>query len=327
MVKSGSESWLTQHAEVIGVFLAAVTAFIAWLVNKSYDAPPHLLSSIRFCDGFIFMASVNALPTLYFDDSGTDAQSPIAIAAGYILHVSQLGPFDNDWREAEMVEGFKVFHMTDFGARQGEFKGPEWDDTNKRKRTLNRLIGIAKIRSRSCFSVAVQKSAYDQVILSDPVLAKICGRYHYTFAVHGCLDKVYQWRERFAKGNDLRYVFDRMSKGKGEIIEIFDAYRGHPSNAFGIVDGGFSFDSKEVVRQLQSADILAWHSLQHMQEHHLRGLPPRTEMRDLMGCPNYNGYYTRQPLQKLREGLLKTEAYQITKEELGKEPRQFRTAG
>jgi hypothetical protein len=251
----------------------------------------------------------------YWDDSGTHNESLIAIAATFVVDAGQVEAFERDWREARRVEGFNVFHMADFNGSFDEFADPHWADEDKRKRTLNRLICIAKTRSRFCASTAVDRTAYTEVILSDPVLRKMCGG-HYTFAVHGCLDIVKQWRQQYAPAKKLKYIFDRMSKGKGEIIAIFDDYNEYPDNKIGAIPGGFAFEDKKEVVELQAADIFAWHMFQQMQEHELRGLPIRPELSYLMGMPHQTTYYTRSALEKFKTGIMASETYKLQSQKM-----------
>ena len=54
---------------------------------------------------------------IYWDNSGTDKQSPIAVAAAYVATKTQWDEFVRNWDEAREEEGFDFFHMTDFMAR------------------------------------------------------------------------------------------------------------------------------------------------------------------------------------------------------------------
>jgi hypothetical protein len=56
--------------------------------------------------------------TLYCDDSGTHAQSDVAIAGCYISTVEQWQEFRRNWDEINAREDFGVFHMADFVAKK-----------------------------------------------------------------------------------------------------------------------------------------------------------------------------------------------------------------
>ena len=66
----------------------------------------------------------------------------------------------------------------------------------------------------------------------------------------------------------MRYVFDRMSRGKGEIMSVMDraiVSSERDSKMTGIKPlSGYSFDNKAEILPLQAADIYAWTALQQM---------------------------------------------------------------
>jgi len=92
----------------------------------------HLVAA-TFFDGLL------AMVTIYFDDSGTHAQSSVAIAAAYVGSVEQWKFFERDWKDANAAEHFGVFHMADFSAHAKPFDTKEWYDEAKRTRTLHRF--------------------------------------------------------------------------------------------------------------------------------------------------------------------------------------------
>jgi hypothetical protein len=57
---------------------------------------------------------------VYFDDSGTDGGSPIAVAACYVASKTQWDEFVKDWDKAREREGFDEFHMSEFVAKLGQ---------------------------------------------------------------------------------------------------------------------------------------------------------------------------------------------------------------
>jgi len=156
-------------------------------------------------DGFDhFVASVNldqrdlvAMFTLYCDDSGTHAQSDVAVAACYVSTVEQWTQFKRNWDEANKRENFGVFHMADFVGRQQQFSSVEWSSRIKRDRTLGALINIIRTRARIGFATAVVKSAYDDVIVNGGLKERF-GENHYAFAVRMCTAMVDRWRRNTA---------------------------------------------------------------------------------------------------------------------------------
>jgi hypothetical protein len=202
--------------------------------------------------------------TVHFDDSGTHSESSIAVGASLVASVDQWRHFNRNWEEAEKQEGFGVFHMADFAAGEKHFKG--WDDT-KKKRVLERLCNIITTRISVGWSTSVTKKDYDDIIV-DPFFRSWVGEFHYSFCVRQCAGTIGIWRRQQKKPSSLEYVFDQMSRGKGEIMRTMDwaldkSRVESRSTGFQPLTG-YAFESKAKIWPLQAADIFAWASLQQM---------------------------------------------------------------
>lgn len=212
-----------------------------------------------------------AMFTLYCDDSGTHTESPFAVAGCFVAPVLQWEHFAKDWQAANDAEGFGVFHMADFVAKKKQFEVPEWQDDAKRDRTLKRLINI--INTQIGFFTAVEKAGYDAHVPQAMRDKYKLGNNHYSFAVRMSMAKVLKWRMKYDYKEPIEFVFDQMSKGKGEIDAIFEeALEEGDEKALvhGISrDAGWSFQSKAEVLPLQGSDILAWEALYDLRKVYL----------------------------------------------------------
>jgi hypothetical protein len=201
----------------------------------------------------------------HFDDSGTHKESGIALASCLIASTEQWQEFNRNWDEANQSEGFGTFHMADFAFGEAQFKG--WSDS-KKERVLRRLCSIIRTRACAGWSVAVTKRDYDEII-SGP-FRDWCGHFHYTFCVRQCAGSIAVWRKINAPKSSLKYVFDRMNQGKGDVMFPMDCAIKNSeleSKATGLKTlGGYSFESKSEIWPLQAADIYAWTSLQQMRK-------------------------------------------------------------
>lgn len=203
--------------------------------------------------------------TLYCDDSGTHPKSDVAVAGCYVSTVEQWTEFKRNWDEANQRENFGVFHMADFVARQEQFSVREWQDQAKRYRAIRALLNIIKTRARMGFAAVVEKSAYDAVIASSSLREKF-GDNHYAFAVRICTAMVNRWRDKHHYGQPIQYVFDRMTKGKGDIDALFGILVSggqDAMNRYGVYEDCWSFQDKAQVKQLQAADIWAWENYKY----------------------------------------------------------------
>jgi hypothetical protein len=217
--------------------------------------------------------------TLYCDDSGTHAESNIAIAGCYIGTVEQWKQVQRNWNEINEKEKFGVFHMADFVARKQQFASPEWQDQAKRNRTLEKLVNVITTRVEFGIAAAVVKSAYDAIVPED--MRPRLGKNHYTFAIKMCVAFLEKWREECGYTAPMQYVFDRLSKGRGDINEAFEVVATGGADAirrYGVYEHGWSFQSKSVVTQLQAADIWAYENYRYAVD---RFFPPIEQRKDL----------------------------------------------
>ncbi|MGB7554661.1 MAG: hypothetical protein WBM04_09815 [Candidatus Korobacteraceae bacterium] len=205
----------------------------------------------------------------YFDDSGTDHNSEIAVAACYVSTKRGWDDFVKAWDNARWEEGFEAFHMADFLAPSEQQRKPwcEWDDT-KKDHVYKRLANIVNENKRIGIAAAVPKSIWD----STPEHIRQCyGREHYTFAVRYCILRIAEWRKKSLISLPVQYVFDwEMEKTpkRIEISKILDTMAEYPSvaQAIGLELGGYGFQHKEKFKPLQAADILAWQMRNHMRK-------------------------------------------------------------
>jgi Protein of unknown function (DUF3800) len=226
-------------------------------VSSGFD---HLACALFPCgEGFM------SFFTVHFDDSGTHKESSIAVASCFVASVEQWKEFNRNWAEVNKNEEFGTFHMADFAFGSQQFK--TWDDT-KKERILGRLCNIISTRVSAGWSVAVTKRDYDEIIVGP--FRDWCGQFHYTFCVRQCAGSAGIWRKRYEPKSSLKYVFDRMSQGKGDIMFAMDSAITSSeleSRVTGVRPlGGYSFDSKSDIWPLQAADIFAWTALQHMRK-------------------------------------------------------------
>lgn len=226
----------------------------------------------RYLDGFerggqiresrTFRRSL-AVWQVYFDDSGTHSGSEIAVAACYMAPVRQWKRFDTAWNKMRSTESFDVFHMTEFVARRGEFKG--WDD-QERDRVIRRLIGIINQYTTQGFAIALPKADYDSVIPED--FKKKLGKHHYTWCVKMCFGEIEKWRQSCSLTEPMEYIFESGTKGAtGELLDTFFKYSKTQTDSlprYGLQQGAYSFQKKVETVRLQAADILAWETCYQM---------------------------------------------------------------
>jgi len=220
---------------------------------------------------------------IYFDDSGTHAGSPIAIAACYVSSKTQWHEYNRNWTDVLLEEGLDSFHMADFMLHPTVGKKPfcNWDE-EKRWRVYRKLSAVIRVRARKGFALAVPKDVYDKNAPED--LKQYYAKDHYAFAVKCCIGLIWKWRMQYKIATPMQYIFDRIQTGtgrKGEIMQIWKEMDADPDSTskFGFVkEDGYQFQDKKVFKPLQAADILAWHMYDHMSNVILKG---KSDVRDM----------------------------------------------
>lgn len=196
---------------------------------------------------------------VYFDDSGTDGGTPVAVAACYVAKKAQWDEFVRNWDEVRAKEDFDVFHMAEFVAKPDAGHKPfcGWDN-NKKQRVYNKLASIINTRVEKGFAIAVPKKPFDEYAF--PEFREQYAADHYTWAVKSVIGLVETWRKRYGVAVPMQYVFDRGSLGQKQIKAIWEEceQRAGAKEKYGFVPEGVMFEDKTLFKPLQAADILAW---------------------------------------------------------------------
>jgi hypothetical protein len=218
---------------------------------------------------------------VYFDDSGTDGGTPVAVAACYISSKEQWTHFVRNWDEVGRSEGFKIFHMCEFMAKPDAGHKPfcDWDNT-KKDRVYAKLASVINIRIRHGFAVGVPKKPFDQYVFQE--FKDGYAADHYTWAVRSLLGLISEWRDQYGLHRPMQYVFHHGSLSQGQIEKIWTTEsKQKPALAehrYGIVADGIMFQDDAVFKPLQAVDILAWQMQNHMRRTVMKGLPARTNV-------------------------------------------------
>jgi hypothetical protein len=151
---------------------------------------------------------------LYCDDSGTDGNSPIAVAACYVASKVQWEEFVRNWDEVLRRENFSYFHMAEFVAKPEAGQKPfcDWDIT-KKSRVYGRLASIINTRVSKGFGIAIPKKAFDSA--APQHFRDHYAKDHYTYAVMCCIGMIADWRAQYAVTSPIDYIFDQGSRQAG----------------------------------------------------------------------------------------------------------------
>jgi len=212
---------------------------------------------------------------IYFDDSGTDGRTPVAVAACYVSSKEQWDRFVNNWDRVLTDEGFDVFHMAEFVAKPEAGHKPFCDwDTNKKLRVYSKLASILNTRIQKGFAFAIPKHSFDAYALKE--FKEEYAKDHYSWAVKRILGLLAEWRKQSNITAPMQYVFDHGSLAEPQLKAIWEECKinAQAERKYGIVPDGVMFQDKKVFKPLQAADILAWQMQNHMRRTVLIGKDP-----------------------------------------------------
>jgi hypothetical protein len=193
---------------------------------------------------------------VYLDDSGTDPNQPVAIAAALIIPAQQIARLSSAWDTLKEKERFSCLHISEFAARNPKSEFADWDD-RKREHVAARVRQIIKKFSVKALSFSVRKSDYDELMPGE--MKKFAGRYHYTWAIRYVLALTEEWFNSHEVADPLEYIFDNVGKKNTDParVEIENVMEQAEEGAAGLY-AHYSFRPRCEWAALQCADVLAW---------------------------------------------------------------------
>jgi hypothetical protein len=215
---------------------------------------------------------------VYFDDSGTDDGTPVAVAACYVAQKTQWDEFVRNWDCVMADEGFDMFHMAEFVAKPDMGHKPFCDwGTGKKDRVYKKLASIINTRVRKGFAVAVPKQPFDDYVFDE---FKLYAQNHYVFAAKSVMGFIDNWRQQLSLTIPMQYVFENGTAGQDQIEDVWKEclVRKSSERRFGMVPNGVMFKDKRFFKPLQAADILAWQMQNNMRRTVMIGRNPDDEV-------------------------------------------------
>ncbi|SPE35789.1 hypothetical protein SBA6_490014 [Candidatus Sulfopaludibacter sp. SbA6] len=193
--------------------------------------------------------------TGYFDDSGTDAENPALIVAGFLSDVDQWDRLGDEMEQlrAEPQYNAPPFHAKGFDdGRRGHGPYAGWGE-KKRREYMARLLGIIIRRCIKSFGTVLEKSAYNSIIAPDPAHKDYFGTL-YAFAAVNCIHAACEWRNKSRPGEPILFIFDKGNKNQGQLEDIGKRYLVGSDKLIENVTSG----DDEKIPPLQVADLLAF---------------------------------------------------------------------
>jgi hypothetical protein len=190
-----------------------------------------------------------AIFSAYFDASGHPDNTDVLTVAGYVGAVDSWVRFDREWQGILEAEGISAFHTTEFVSSQGEFaswKGREPAKTERRRLTVEKLMGCVEKNCARFFRASVYLPDYERVDAAF-MLSEQIGR-PYAVCSSSVAYSLRNWANALGALDTLLYYFEDGDKDKGNFEQVHLAAFGTPPR----------FLEKSKALAFQAADFNAW---------------------------------------------------------------------
>lgn len=158
----------------------------------------------------------------YFDESGSDANSSVISAAGWLGTYQTWIVFDRDWKafiKRKTRGESQEFHYTDFWARRTY--GADWSDIER----LDFVKSLAQLtRQYAIYGIgfALNKADYNAALPLD--VRRVLKNDPYYFCVGHIASMVLSWYERIPvapPAKPIHFLFHRKKGSEGRAAEVF----------------------------------------------------------------------------------------------------------
>lgn len=195
----------------------------------------------------------------YFDDGGTDGQTPMSGVAGYVSTERQWMLLEKRWRKLIESKPYELeaFHMTDFESRK-----PPYDKlTNAERHALiTGLIKITKDYTICGFRAGIRSGAFQEVDHeSNGLLSTLWGN-SYAWCAASCMGSVGKWIRRHGNVDGVVYVYAKTHKGNSYIKGNYGRAYANPVERkhYRLAVSEPVFELSKNLPGLQAADISAY---------------------------------------------------------------------
>jgi hypothetical protein len=247
----------------------------------------------------------------YFDESGDFDESPgIFCVSGYYIATEAAKEMDRAWKAVLDEYGIAYFHMVDC-AHGNEFYADM--SLNDRIELVKKLIALVKKYTLEGFSIVAKSDTY-QALQGAPDVYSDCA--------HACALAVQN--------------FLHLNRAEGNIAYFFEQGHKNRTNAYSYVartikrpNDSLTFASKEGVRLLQAADLLAWQTTKYAKDYfydrYAGKEPKRTPRKDFLSLMEHHHVFCYMGMGST-EGM-GTELWPMSKRSPNTSNMQVRDAG
>jgi hypothetical protein len=266
------------------------------------DLPLPDLSRVVFPNGTRYR--ILAMFVAYFDESGTQRDSPIVVVGGFLAPDKQWSRLQAEWTKVLQQEKISFFHATDWENRQGQFKG--WDN-DRRIGVYKKLVGIIQRRITIPVLAAVRTADYKEAKLWEAVV-EMWPKSPYGFCAFVCMRIIGHWAEEVRHNDPIAYVFEDGAAHKADLTTSHTSIFADDENRRLLKFISLTYADKKQFAPLQAADALAYEGYKDMRNQTVEGHARRQRISfqallDRMRL-NYKSirFYSKEDLFKIKHG-------------------------
>lgn len=197
----------------------------------------------------------------YFDDSGSDGQSPYYVLAGYIATIERWEQFADEWHVALAdPPSIKYFKAREAFRLKDQFNGFTSDQRDAKVGALQKVL---RSNALSGFVVAMEQESYDRHV-KGKIPQSLDSPYFFCFL--GLVELTARVITSVGLKGTIDFVFDEQGIEK-RARPVFDAFKlwQWPSRE---VVGNLDWRSDLDELPLQASDLLAWRLRRRLSNEH-----------------------------------------------------------
>ncbi len=169
--------------------------------------------------------------TTYLDESGTHAESPISVMAGYVGTSAQWDGFEADWTALVRKAGVKHMHAVELFKRTKQFKGWKAEDVNALAVSLD---GVIARHLQVGFSIIVRDDDYKNIYGTGPHPRRPAKDTKYGVCFRACLAFVPSYiaseftlaqQIALAQETTINFVLEQGHRNAGDAQRLFKLYK------------------------------------------------------------------------------------------------------
>ena len=193
--------------------------------------------------------------TAYYDDSGTDAASPVTVIGGPVMSERAFVEFEEKW--SLLLESYEIpppLHMKDF-YQKGKHGGLS---TDIKMELFGKAAGIINEFKLFSLSISVPQQVFNSVLPKE-VRKKLIGPYALAFFCAVLANRDFLNASKLYGNRTISYLVDHGTKERWQLLAAWDAVKEASISQGGSRNtGSIAFDTDARISALQAADVVAW---------------------------------------------------------------------